>query len=102
MFVGAPLLLGSAYGVLAGLALAVLRMVRILGEETMLVENWNATGTIPRMYGIAFFPISGSIVTSGACHDRGRTGAVYLPIWRTSREHGRLPVSFVTDTVKHI
>ncbi|MDO8873411.1 MAG: isoprenylcysteine carboxylmethyltransferase family protein [Methanoregula sp.] len=36
MFVGAPLLLDSFYGVLAGLALAVLLMARITGEEKML------------------------------------------------------------------
>jgi protein-S-isoprenylcysteine O-methyltransferase Ste14 len=36
MFVGAPLLLGSLYGVLAGLVLTLLLMGRILGEEKML------------------------------------------------------------------
>jgi protein-S-isoprenylcysteine O-methyltransferase Ste14 len=36
MFLGAPLLLGSIYGVLAGLALTVLLVARILGEEKML------------------------------------------------------------------
>jgi protein-S-isoprenylcysteine O-methyltransferase Ste14 len=36
MLIGAPLLLGSVYGVVAGLALTVLLMVRILGEEAML------------------------------------------------------------------
>jgi protein-S-isoprenylcysteine O-methyltransferase Ste14 len=36
MFIGAPLLLGSLYGLLAGLALTILLMARILGEEAML------------------------------------------------------------------
>ena len=36
MFVGVPLLLGSCYGVLAGCALTILLMARILGEEVML------------------------------------------------------------------
>lgn len=36
MFFGAPLLLGSTYGVLVGLALTVLLMARIIGEEKML------------------------------------------------------------------
>ena len=39
MFVGAPLLLGSFYGVLAGLALTILLMVRIMGEEVMLTRD---------------------------------------------------------------
>jgi len=36
MFAGAPLLLGSLYGILADLALTVLLMARIRGEEAML------------------------------------------------------------------
>ena len=36
MFIGAPLLLGSCYGVLAGLALTMLLMARICGEEKLL------------------------------------------------------------------
>ncbi len=36
MFLGTPLLLGSLYGILAGLALTVLLMARIVGEEKML------------------------------------------------------------------
>jgi len=36
MFLGAPLLLGSLYGILAGLVLTVLLMARIQGEEKML------------------------------------------------------------------
>jgi len=39
MFVGAPLLLGSFYGALAGLALTILLMVRIVGEEKMLAQD---------------------------------------------------------------
>ena len=37
MFIGAPLLLGSFYGVLAGVALSFLLVARIIGEENMLV-----------------------------------------------------------------
>jgi protein-S-isoprenylcysteine O-methyltransferase Ste14 len=36
MFFGAPLLIGSGYGLLAGLALTILLMARITGEEEML------------------------------------------------------------------
>jgi protein-S-isoprenylcysteine O-methyltransferase Ste14 len=36
MFLGTPLLLGSLFGILAGLALTVLLMAHIVGEEKML------------------------------------------------------------------
>ena len=39
MFFGAPLLLGSWYGLLAALVLAALLMARILGEEKMLARE---------------------------------------------------------------
>jgi protein-S-isoprenylcysteine O-methyltransferase Ste14 len=39
MFIGAPLLLGSFFGMLAGLALTILLMARILGEEAMLSQE---------------------------------------------------------------
>lgn len=39
MFLGAPLLLGSLWGLVAGLALTVLLMARIVGEEAMLVRE---------------------------------------------------------------
>jgi protein-S-isoprenylcysteine O-methyltransferase Ste14 len=39
MFAGAPLLLGSGFGLLPGLALTVLLMVRIRGEEDMLCRE---------------------------------------------------------------
>lgn len=39
MFFGAPLLLGSWYGLLAALALTALLMARILGEEEMLARE---------------------------------------------------------------
>jgi protein-S-isoprenylcysteine O-methyltransferase Ste14 len=39
MFIGAPLLLGSIFGVLVGLALTVLLMGRIQGEEAMLTRD---------------------------------------------------------------
>jgi protein-S-isoprenylcysteine O-methyltransferase Ste14 len=39
MFIGSPLLLGSFYGIFAGLALTILLMGRILGEEAMLARE---------------------------------------------------------------
>jgi len=39
MFLGAPLLLGSFYGVIAGLALTILLMARVVGEEGMLARE---------------------------------------------------------------
>jgi protein-S-isoprenylcysteine O-methyltransferase Ste14 len=39
MFTGAPLLLGSGYGLLPGIALAILLMARISGEEVMLARE---------------------------------------------------------------
>ena len=39
MFLGAPLLLGSLYGVVVGLALTALLMARTVGEEAMLVRE---------------------------------------------------------------
>jgi protein-S-isoprenylcysteine O-methyltransferase Ste14 len=39
MFLGAPVLLGSFLGVLVGLALTILLMARILGEEAMLTQE---------------------------------------------------------------
>jgi protein-S-isoprenylcysteine O-methyltransferase Ste14 len=39
MFIGTPLLLGSIYGLLIGLALTVLLMARIRGEEMLLVRD---------------------------------------------------------------
>jgi protein-S-isoprenylcysteine O-methyltransferase Ste14 len=38
MFLGAPLFLGSAWGAVAGCALSLLLMARIVGEERMLGE----------------------------------------------------------------
>jgi protein-S-isoprenylcysteine O-methyltransferase Ste14 len=39
MFIGAPLLLGSWYGLFVGLALTALLMARIRGEEAMLARE---------------------------------------------------------------
>ncbi len=39
LFLGAPLLLGSVYGLILGIFLSVLFLVRIVGEEKMLVEE---------------------------------------------------------------
>jgi protein-S-isoprenylcysteine O-methyltransferase Ste14 len=39
MFFGAPLLLGSSWGVIAGLALTILLMARLVGEEGMLARE---------------------------------------------------------------
>jgi protein-S-isoprenylcysteine O-methyltransferase Ste14 len=39
MFVGGPLLLGSVYGLLAGLAAVGLLILRIFGEEKLLARD---------------------------------------------------------------
>jgi protein-S-isoprenylcysteine O-methyltransferase Ste14 len=39
MFIGAPLLLGSFFGVLTGVALSFLLVARIIGEENMLAKE---------------------------------------------------------------
>jgi len=39
MFIGAPLLLGSGYGLLTGLGLTVLLMARITREEVLLARD---------------------------------------------------------------
>jgi protein-S-isoprenylcysteine O-methyltransferase Ste14 len=39
VFVGAALLLGSVYGLLAGLAMVGLLILRILGEEKLLARD---------------------------------------------------------------
>jgi protein-S-isoprenylcysteine O-methyltransferase Ste14 len=39
MFLGTPLLLGSFFGMLTGLALTILLMARIVGEEVMLTRD---------------------------------------------------------------
>lgn len=39
MFIGAPLILGSCYGILTGIAFALLLVARITGEEEMLVRE---------------------------------------------------------------
>lgn len=39
LFIGAPLLLGSGYGILIGAAMSLLLVGRIIGEEKMLVEE---------------------------------------------------------------
>lgn len=45
MFIGGPLLLGSAWGLLVGASLVLLLMIRIRGEETLLaceLEGYDA------------------------------------------------------------
>jgi protein-S-isoprenylcysteine O-methyltransferase Ste14 len=44
MFLSAPLLLGSFYGIIAGLAITVLLMARIVGEESMLLTELEGYG----------------------------------------------------------
>jgi len=39
LFLGAPLLLGSVYGLIIGIFLSILFLIRIMGEEKMLVEE---------------------------------------------------------------
>jgi len=56
MFVGAPLLLGSLYGLLAGLALTILLMARILGEEAMLDRDLEGYREYTRNVRYRLFP----------------------------------------------
>lgn len=44
MFLSTPLLLGSFYGIIAGLALTVLLMIRTVGEERMLLRELEGYG----------------------------------------------------------
>ncbi|HEX3047958.1 MAG TPA: isoprenylcysteine carboxylmethyltransferase family protein [Bacillota bacterium] len=44
LFIGAPLLLGAAYGVLIGLVMVFLLMGRIIGEEKMLLQELKGYG----------------------------------------------------------
>jgi protein-S-isoprenylcysteine O-methyltransferase Ste14 len=44
MFLGTPLLLGSVYGIIAGFFLTLLLMVRIPGEEAMLLRDLDGYG----------------------------------------------------------
>ncbi|MGE5403238.1 MAG: methyltransferase family protein, partial [Candidatus Doudnabacteria bacterium] len=39
MFIGAPLLLGSMYGIMLGALLSLFLVIRIFGEEKMLIEE---------------------------------------------------------------
>ncbi len=59
MFLGTPLLLGSSFGVIAGLALTILLMARVAGEEKCSPGNSKATGNICRMSVTGFFLFSG-------------------------------------------
>ena len=56
MFVGAPLLLGSLFGVVAGLALTVLLMARIVGEEKMLARDLDGYADYMRRVRYRLFP----------------------------------------------
>ena len=58
MFVGAALLLGSVYGLLAGLAMVGLLVVRIFGEESWHAI-WKTTSLIARKCGTALYRTSG-------------------------------------------
>lgn len=44
LFIGTPLLLGSIYGVLIGVLLSILIMIRIIGEEKVLIEGLEGYG----------------------------------------------------------
>jgi protein-S-isoprenylcysteine O-methyltransferase Ste14 len=57
MFLGAPLLLGSLYGILAGLALTVLLMARIAGEEKMLGRELEGYRTYQQKVRYRLFPL---------------------------------------------
>jgi protein-S-isoprenylcysteine O-methyltransferase Ste14 len=56
MFVGAPLLLGSLYGIPAGIALIILLMARILGEEAMLIRDLEGYREYTRNVRYRLFP----------------------------------------------
>jgi protein-S-isoprenylcysteine O-methyltransferase Ste14 len=56
MFFGAPLLLGSLYGIPAGLALTLLLMARIRGEESMLIRNLEGYGEYTQNVRYRLFP----------------------------------------------
>jgi protein-S-isoprenylcysteine O-methyltransferase Ste14 len=56
MFIGAPLLLGSLYGIIAGLVLTILLMVRIRGEEAMLTRELEGYGEYTRNVRYRLFP----------------------------------------------
>jgi protein-S-isoprenylcysteine O-methyltransferase Ste14 len=56
MFFGAPLVLGSWYGILAALALTVLLMARILGEEEMLARELDGYKEYARKVRYRLFP----------------------------------------------
>jgi protein-S-isoprenylcysteine O-methyltransferase Ste14 len=56
MFIGAPLLLGSCYGILLGLVMTVLLMARILGEEAMLMNNLEGYREYTRIVRYRLFP----------------------------------------------
>jgi protein-S-isoprenylcysteine O-methyltransferase Ste14 len=56
MFVGSPLLLGSIYGLLTRLALTVLLMDRIQGEEMLLVRDLEGYREYTRNVRCRFFP----------------------------------------------
>jgi protein-S-isoprenylcysteine O-methyltransferase Ste14 len=44
MLLSTPLLLGSFYGIIAGLAITVLLVARIVGEESMLLTELEGYG----------------------------------------------------------
>ncbi|MGA2913506.1 MAG: isoprenylcysteine carboxylmethyltransferase family protein [Methanoregula sp.] len=80
MFVGAPLLLGSLYGILAGLALTILLMARIVGEEKMLFFLFSGSSS--------FFDVvlsdgrAGDPLTAEGCRDdyRSMEGVTCSPV----------------------
>ncbi len=56
MFLGTPLVLGSACGILAGLALTALLMGRIVGEEAMLTRELDGYQEYTRTVRYRLFP----------------------------------------------
>ncbi len=60
MFLGAPLLLGSLYGILAGLALTVLLMARIEEKRGCWGGSWKDTMSTNRWFVTGFFLCSGN------------------------------------------
>jgi protein-S-isoprenylcysteine O-methyltransferase Ste14 len=56
MFFGAPLLLGSLYGILAGFGLTILLMARIRGEEAMLTRELEGYRVYTQNFRYRLFP----------------------------------------------
>jgi len=57
LFVGTPMLLGSMYGLVAGLVLTLLIMFRIIGEEKMLATELEGYTDYKKMVKYRLIPL---------------------------------------------